>query len=40
MKSDGYIDPGTGNKAALREQEKIDTFFNQYADKTEDNCIG
>ncbi|XP_024381583.1 uncharacterized protein [Physcomitrium patens] len=29
-----------GNKAALREQEKIDTFFNQYADKTEDNCIG
>jgi len=29
-----------GNKAAAKELEKIDGFFNQYADKADDNCIG
>ncbi|XP_024365474.1 uncharacterized protein [Physcomitrium patens] len=30
----------TVNKATAKEQEKIDGFFNQYADKAEDHCIG
>jgi DCN1-like protein 4/5 len=31
---------GTGNKAAIKELEKIDGLFNQYADKADDNSIG
>lgn len=29
-----------GNKAAAKELEKIDGLFSQYADKTDENCIG
>jgi hypothetical protein len=40
MCSDDYVDTGTGNKAAIKELEKIDGLFNQYADKADDNSIG
>uniref|UniRef100_A0A7I4D2D4 Defective in cullin neddylation protein n=1 Tax=Physcomitrium patens TaxID=3218 RepID=A0A7I4D2D4_PHYPA len=36
----GVAGAATVNKATAKEQEKIDGFFNQYADKAEDHCIG
>lgn len=38
--SDDCVDTGTGNKAAIKELEKIDGLFNQYAEKTDDSSIG
>ena len=38
--SDDCIDVITGNKAAIKELEKIDGLFSQYADKTDESSIG